>query len=93
MLKYIQITTADGVELLAADGILYAESGSSTAAKIFLKGVEAHIAVVGTDLTSGFVENVNKALQVAGETNWMKTTSVVDLAGMTVTSLTMTTGL
>ena len=92
MLKYIQITTGDGVELLSADAILYAESVDSTNAKLHLVGAAAHIAVAGTDLTSGFAEAINSALQIAGETNWMKTTSIVDLGAMTVTSLTVTAG-
>lgn len=93
MLKYISIKTDDGVELIAADAILYCESGTSTAVKMALKGAAAHIAVAGTGLTSGFAEAVHAALQVAGETNWMKTTSVVELpSGVVVTSLTVTSG-
>tara|TARA_B100001175_G_scaffold317783_1_gene336411 strand:+ start:3316 stop:3600 length:285 start_codon:yes stop_codon:yes gene_type:complete len=93
MLKYLQITTGDGVELIAADDILYCESGSSTAVKMALKGGASHILVTGTGLTSGFAEAVHAALQVAGETNWMKTTSVVELPiGVVVTSLAVTAG-
>lgn len=93
MLKYLSIKTADGVELIAADDILYCESGTSTAVKIALKGGSNHILVTGTGLTSGFAEAVHAALQVAGETNWMKTTSVVDLpSGVAVTSLVVTAG-
>ena len=93
MLKYLQITTGDGVELIAADDILYCESGSSTAVKMALKGGASHILVSGTNLTSGFAEAVHAALQVAGETNWMKTTSVVELPiGVVVTSLAVTAG-
>lgn len=89
-MKYLEFTTGDGVELLAADAILYAESVSSTAAKIHLKNLSHHIAVVGTGLTSGFAENVNAALLNAAGTKWSDTVSVVNLNGMTVTSLTVT---
>jgi len=93
MLKFLQITTGDGVELIAADDILYCQSGSSTAAKIALKGGTNHIAVVGVALTSGFAEAVHAALQVSGETSWTNTTAVVNLpGGTTVTSLTVTGG-
>lgn len=93
MLKYLEITTGDGVELIAADDILYCQSGSSTAAKIALKGGSNHIAVVGVALTSGFAEAVHAALQTAGNTNWMKVISKVELpVGVSVTSLTVTAG-
>jgi predicted transcriptional regulator len=92
MLKYIQITTGDGVELIAADAILYAASESSTAAKIHTKDGN-HIAVVGVALTSGFAEALHAALEEAAIKSWQNPIAVVALpSGTTVTSLTVAAG-
>ena len=73
MAKYITFDTAsDGNVHLAVDGILYAETTSSTAGTIFLKGGSHKFTVTGTGLTSGFGANVNAALVEAAETSWDK---------------------
>ena len=93
MQKYLQITTDVGVELIAADDVLYCQSSTSSAAKIALKGGSNHIAVSGANLTSGFAEAVHAALIVAAETKWTEVVSVVKLpGGVTIQSLTVTSG-
>jgi len=69
------------------DKILFAETNSSTAAKIFLMDGTKHIAITGTGLTSGFGANVNAALVTAAQTSWTNAVVPVDITGMTVTGV------
>jgi len=89
MAKYITISTsADAGNVhIDTDKILFAETNSSTAAKIFLMDGTKHIAITGTGLTSGFGENVNAALVKAAETSWTNAAIAVDITGMTVTGV------
>lgn len=82
MAKYITFDTAsDGKVHLAVDGILYAETTSSTAGTIFLKGGSHKFTVTGTGLTSGFGENVNAALVKAAQTSWTNAAIPVSTSG------------
>ena len=82
MAKYITFDTAsDGNVHLATDGILYAETTSSTAGTIFLKGGSHKFTVTGTGLTSGFGENVNAALVEAAQTSWTNAAIPVSTSG------------
>tara|TARA_R100001460_G_scaffold9049_4_gene22128 strand:+ start:5899 stop:6180 length:282 start_codon:yes stop_codon:yes gene_type:complete len=90
MAKYITISSsADAGNVhIAIDKILFAETNSSTAAKIFLMDGTKHIAITGTNLTSGFGENVNAAMVTAAQTSWTNATVAVDLEDdMTVTGV------
>tara|TARA_R100000655_G_C2846602_1_gene168719 strand:+ start:132 stop:410 length:279 start_codon:yes stop_codon:yes gene_type:complete len=89
MAKYITISSTDdaGNAHIAVDKILFAETNSSTAAKIYLEDGTKHIAITGTGLTSGFGENVNAALVEAAQTSWHNAVVAVDLGGMTVTAI------
>ncbi len=89
MAKYITISTsADAGNVhIDTDKILFAETNSSTAAKIFLMDGTKHIAITGTGLTSGFGANVNAALVTAAQTSWTNAAVPVDITGMTVTGV------
>ena len=50
-----------------------------------------YIAITGTNLTSGFAENVNTAMVTAAQTSWTNATVAVDLEDdMTVTGVAIT---
>ena len=89
MAKYITFDTAsDGNVHLAVDDILYAETTSSTAGTIFLKGGSHKFTVTGTGLTSGFAANVNAALVTAAETSWTNAAiPVAKTGGLVFTSV------
>tara|TARA_B100001939_G_scaffold345956_1_gene363682 strand:- start:452 stop:730 length:279 start_codon:yes stop_codon:yes gene_type:complete len=89
MAKYITIQSSDdaGNAHISTDKILFAETNSSTAARIYLLDGTKYISITGTGLTSGFGENVNAALVKAAETSWTNVTVPVDLTGMTVTAI------
>lgn len=92
MAKYISLVTNDGTELINADQILYSETDTSSAAKIHLGDGAHHIAVTGTNLTSGFAEAINDALESAASTASSSSTTIPVLlpGGMTVTALAVT---
>ena len=85
MAKYITISTSGdpGNAHINIDLILYVETNSSTEGTIYLQD--------GTKkMTSGFGENVNKALVLAAQTSWTNVVFPVDLEDdMTVTALTI----
>jgi|TARA_B100001059_G_scaffold236043_1_gene284387 hypothetical protein len=89
MAKYITINSSDdaGNAHIDIDKILFVETNSSTAAKIYLMDGTKHIAITGTGLTSGFGANVNAALVTAAQTSWTNAAVPVDLTGMTVTAI------
>lgn len=94
MAKYITFDTAsDGMVHLATDGILYAETTSSTAGTIFLKGGSHKFTVTGTGLTAGFAEEVNAALVQAAQTSWTNAVVPVSKLGgdMVFTSVAVAT--
>ena len=92
MAKYITISTSGdpGNAHINIDLILYVETNSSTEGTIYLQDGTKKITVTGTNLTSGFGENVNKALVLAAQTSWTNVVFPVDLEDdMTVTALTI----
>lgn len=93
MAKYITFDTAsDGNVHLAVDDILYAETTSSTAGTIFLKGGSHKFTVTGTSLTSGFGENVNAAIVTANQSKWTEVVTPVSKdGGLVFTSVAVAT--
>ena len=93
MAKYITFDTAsDGNVHLAVDDILYAETTSSTAGTIFLKGGSHKFTVTGTGLTSGFGENVNAAIVAVNQSKWTEVTQAVSKdGGLVFTSVAVAT--
>ena len=93
MAKYITFDTAnDGNVHLAVDDILYAETTSSTAGTIFLKGGSHKFTVTGTGLTSGFGQNVNAAIVAANQSKWTEVTHAVSKdTGLVFTSVAVAT--
>tara|TARA_R100000781_G_scaffold41185_2_gene28408 strand:+ start:3268 stop:3549 length:282 start_codon:yes stop_codon:yes gene_type:complete len=93
MAKYITIdSSADAANVhINIDKILYAETTNSTTARIYLMDGAKYIAITGTNLTSGFEENVNTAMVTAAQTSWTNATVAVDLEDdMTVTGVAIT---
>ena len=89
---YILLDTDEGEMQINASQILYSEVDSSSAAKIHLGDGSHHLAVAGTNLTSGFADAINVALQNAAKSSVGQgvVIPVVLSSGVSVQSLTVT---
>jgi len=92
MAKYIQITTAEGDELVPVGAGLFVERVSATAMRIHSANTFTHhYALVTVASTFALVTAINAALETAAQTSWTNAVVPVELpTGQTVTSITVT---